>query len=49
MSGTNGFVVAAYVVLWIGLIGYGLRLFRVFAESRRRLDQASRAGVGGKS
>ena len=44
MTGTNGFVVAAYVVMWVGLIGFGLRLFRVFAESRRRLEQASRDG-----
>ena len=47
MTGTNGFVVAAYVVMWVGLVGFGLRLFRVCADSRRRLEQASRDG--GKS
>jgi len=41
---TNGFVVAAYIVMWVGLIGYGLRLHRVFGEARRRLDDASRDG-----
>ena len=44
MSGSNGFVVAAYVVMWIGLIGYGIRLQRVFRDSRRRLEQATRDG-----
>ena len=44
MSGPNGFVVAAYVVMWIGLIGFGIRLHRVFRESRRRLEQATRDG-----
>ena len=44
MSGLNGFVLAAYVVMWIGLIGYGIRLLRVFRDSRRRLDEATRDG-----
>ena len=44
MSCANGFVVAAYIVMWIGLIGYGIRLHRVFRESRRRLEQATRDG-----
>ena len=41
MSGSNGFVIAAYVVMWIGLVGYGIRLHRIFRDSRRRLDEAS--------
>ena len=44
MDGSNGFLVAAYVVTWIGLIGYGIRLHRVYQDSRRRLDDASRDG-----
>ena len=44
MPSSNGFVVAAYVVMWIGLIGYGIRLHRVFRDSRRRLEQATRDG-----
>ncbi len=44
MNDLNGFLVAAYVVMWIGVIGYGIRLHRVFAASRRRLDQVSREG-----
>ena len=43
MSGSNGFVIAAYVVMWIGLLGYGIRLHRIFRDSRRRLDEASRS------
>jgi hypothetical protein len=46
MAEANGFVVAAYVVMWIGLIGYGLRLLRVTREARRRLDEASSEGKG---
>jgi hypothetical protein len=44
MSDMNGFVVAAYVVMWIALIGYGIRLHRVFRDSRRRMDEATRNG-----
>ena len=44
MADMNGFVVAAYIVMWVGLIGYGVRLHRVFREARRRLDDASREG-----
>ena len=43
MNGSNGFVIAAYVVMWIGLVGYGIRLHRIFRDSRRRLDEASRS------
>ena len=43
MNGSNGFLIAAYVVMWIGLLGYGIRLHRVFKDSRRRLDEASRS------
>ena len=44
MPDTNGFIIAAYVVMWVGLIGYGLRLHRVFRVAQRRLDEASRDG-----
>jgi hypothetical protein len=44
MADTNGFLIAAYVVMWIGLIGYGVRLHRVFRDSRRRFEEASRDG-----
>jgi CcmD family protein len=44
MNGSNGFLVAAYVVTWIGLIGYGIRLQRVYKDSRRRLTDAPRDG-----
>ena len=44
MADGNNFVIAAYVVMWIGLIGYGVRLHRVTREAQRRLDEASREG-----
>ena len=46
MSETNGFVIAAYVVMWVGLIGYGVRLHRVYRETQRRFDEALREGTG---
>lgn len=44
MGDANGFVIAAYVVMWIGLVGYGMRLYRLFRDSRRRYEDASRGG-----
>lgn len=44
MADLNGFVVAAYVVMWIGLVGYVIRLLGVTRDARRRLDEASDAG-----
>jgi hypothetical protein len=44
MGDSNGFVVAAYVVMWVGLIGYAIRLHRVFRDSRRRLADAAQSG-----
>ena len=44
MADGNNFVIAAYVVMWIGLIGYGVRLHRVSRDAQRRLDDASREG-----
>jgi hypothetical protein len=41
MNGSNGFLIAAYVVMWIGLLGYAIRLHRVFRDSRQRLNAAS--------
>jgi CcmD family protein len=42
MNGSNGFVIAAYTVMWVGLLGYAIRLHRVFRDARQRLDAASR-------
>jgi CcmD family protein len=42
----NGFVVAAYVVTWIGVIGYAMRLHRVSRDAKHRLAQASRVDAG---
>ncbi len=38
----NGFVVAAYVVMWVGVLGYAVRLHRVSRDAKHRLAQASR-------
>ena len=48
MSEMNGFVVASYVVMWVGLVGYGVRLHRVYREARRQFDEAS-GGPGRKT
>ncbi len=45
MDEQYGFVIAAYVVFWVGVIGYLGRLQRVSRAARRRLDEASR-GAG---
>ena len=44
MAESNGYLIAAYVVMWVGLIGYALRLHRVSREARHRLDEASHEG-----
>lgn len=44
MTDTNGFVIAAYIVMWVGVIGYFLRLLRVSRDARRQLDEASHEG-----
>ena len=44
MADGNGFVIAAYAAMWIGLIGYALKLHRVSREAERRLDEALREG-----
>ena len=46
MTESNGFVIAAYIVMWVAVLGYAIRLYRVFNESRRRLDDASRDSGG---
>jgi hypothetical protein len=46
MADANGYLIAAYVVMWVGLIGYGLKLHRVSRDAQRRLDEASREGEG---
>ena len=46
MPEMNGFVVAAYVVMWVGVLGYLVRLRRVSRDARQRLEQASRGDAG---
>lgn len=38
------FVIAAYAVAWVGLVGYGVRLLRL----NRRATQAARVAGGGE-
>ena len=46
MAASNGYLIAAYVVMWVGLIGYALRLHRVSRAARHRLDEEMREGQG---
>lgn len=41
MAEANGYLIAAFVVMWVGLIGYALKLHRVYRDAERRLDEAS--------
>lgn len=44
----SAFIIAAFVIMWVGLLGYGLRLRRTRADAVRRMDAARRA-MGGMS
>ena len=46
MAASNDYLIAAYVVMWVGLIGYALRLHRVSRAARNRLDEATRESQG---
>jgi hypothetical protein len=46
MPDQNSYVVAAYVVTWITLLGYGLYLHSVSRRSRRQFEQAARGREG---
>ncbi len=46
MPEVNGFIVAAYVVMWVGVIAYLARLVRVTHAARERLERASRGDAG---
>lgn len=48
MPESNSFIVAAYTVMWIGVITYLVRLRRVSRDAKHRLEQASR-GAGSAS
>ncbi|HSA54283.1 MAG TPA: CcmD family protein [Gemmatimonadaceae bacterium] len=42
MAEANGFIVAAYIVTWVGLLGYAWRLHGTSRRARAEYDEASR-------
>jgi CcmD family protein len=42
MAEGMGYIVAAYVVTWIGLVGYAVRLMGVSRRAREQFERASR-------
>lgn len=42
MAEANGYIVAAYVVTWIGILGYAARLVLVSRRAKEQLERASR-------
>jgi hypothetical protein len=50
MSESNGYIIAAYTVTWITLIGYAIRLHLVSRRARAQMESASRGHtLGGNS
>lgn len=47
MAEANGFIVAAYVVAWLGLLGYGAWLHGASRRARAEFEEASRESGGG--
>lgn len=41
------FIIAAYVVTWVVLIAYAVRLFRLHRQAAALLDNSTRTGAGG--
>ena len=48
MPESNGYIVAAYVLTWVMLVGYAVRLARVSRRAKEQLEQASR-GAGSEA
>ena len=46
MVDQNAYIVAAYVVTWVTVLGYAVYLHNVWRRSRRQLEQASRGQDG---
>jgi hypothetical protein len=44
-----GYIVAAYVVTWVMVLGYWVWLRAVARRARKRLAEASRSGAGGEA
>jgi CcmD family protein len=49
MPESNGYIVAAYVVTWVVILGYALRLVRVTRQANEQLERASRSGAGSET
>jgi CcmD family protein len=46
MADGMGYIVAAYVVTWVGLAGYAVRLVGVSRRAREQFERASRDAGG---
>jgi len=49
MPESNGYIIAAYVITWVMILGYAFRLVVVTRQARDRLEQASRVDAGSES
>lgn len=49
MPDNTPFIVGAFAVTWVALLGYAWHLRRMRREARRRLDQAKRDILGGNT
>lgn len=49
MPENGAFIVAAFALTWVVLLGYAWHLHRVRREAARRLDHATRDAIGGRS
>lgn len=47
MAEANGFIVAAYVVAWVGILGYAFYLHGASRRARVEYEEASRDSGGG--
>jgi len=47
-TNSNNFIIAAYVVTWVTVIAYAVRLVLVTRRAKEQLEQASQ-GAGGES
>lgn len=43
----NAFIIAAFVLLWLGVVGYALHLRRVRLAAEARMTRAREAVTGG--
>lgn len=47
MRDVTGFIVAAYAITWLGLIGYAVRVHRLSRRLRAEFSEAQREAASG--